>query len=137
MRRTRRGRRTGTAAAELALLAPFLALLFIGAVDYGRIFYYSITLENCARNGALYASDPVASAESSYTSLTKAAVADAPNLSPAPDVSSASGTDSAGHAYVEVTATYTFKTLTHYPGIPAATTISRTVRMDVAPVTPK
>jgi Flp pilus assembly protein TadG len=130
-------RRDGAAAVELALLAPFLAFLFVAAVDYGRVFYYSITLENCARNGALYASDPTNAAFSRYTSASDAALADASNLSPAPTVTSTSGTDSSGQAYVTVTVTWTFHTLTSYPGIPSSTTLSRSVRVNVAPAAPK
>jgi TadE-like protein len=33
-------------------------LIFMGAVDYSRVFYVSVTVANCARNGALYASNP-------------------------------------------------------------------------------
>jgi Flp pilus assembly protein TadG len=128
-------RRTGVAALELALLAPFLAFLFVAAVDYGRVFYYSVTLENCARAGALYASDPTNAAFSRYTSVSDAARADATNLSPAPTVTSSGGTDS-GQAYVTVTATWTFHTLTNYPGIPSSTTLSRSVRVNVAPAAP-
>src|SRR5262249_35313032 len=97
---------------------------------------YSITIENCARNGALYASDPIAAAQSSYATLSDAALSDAPNISPTPTVTSTSGTDASGRSYVDVTVTYTFTTLTSYPGIPSSTTISRTVRTDVAPTAP-
>ena len=50
--------RHAAAAAELAILLPFLAFAFVIAVDWSRIFYYSVIVTNCARNGALYASDP-------------------------------------------------------------------------------
>jgi len=132
----RNRRRKGAAVVELAILAPVLAFLFVAAVDFGRVFYYSVTLENCARNGAVYASDPTNAAFSRYTSLSDAATADAPNLSPAPNVTSASGTDASGQAYVTVTATWTFNTLTTYPGIPSSTTLSRSVRVNVTPAAP-
>jgi hypothetical protein len=41
----------------LAILLPLLTILFLIATDYARIFYCSLTLENCARNGALCASN--------------------------------------------------------------------------------
>jgi Flp pilus assembly protein TadG len=135
--RHKRARRDGIATLELAFLAPFLAFIFVAAVDYGRIFYYSLTIENCARQGALYASDPVVASQSTYSSISAAALADASNLSPTPTVSSSSGTDSSNRSYVDVTVTYTFTTLTNYPGIPSSTTISRTVRVDVAPTVPQ
>ena len=79
------------AAVELAVLLHFLAFIFIIAVDWARIFYYSQTVTNCARNGAIYCSDPLAQAGSPYASVTQAALADASDMSPAPTVTSASG----------------------------------------------
>jgi len=135
-KRRDRARRCAAASVELALLAPFLAFLFVAAVDYARLFYYSLTVANCARNGALYGSDAIAAAESPYTSIQNAALADASNLSPAPTISSTNGSDSSSNPYVEVTVTYPFTTIVNYPGIPHTTTISRTVRMRVAATVP-
>jgi Flp pilus assembly protein TadG len=134
--RTRCSRR-GAAIVELAVLLPLLAFLFVIAVDFGRVFYYSLTIENCARNGALYASDPFAASQSPYTNISQAALADAGNLQPPPTVTSTNGTDSSGNAYVEVTVSWTFTTLTNFPGVASNTNISRTVRMRVAPITPQ
>jgi Flp pilus assembly protein TadG len=120
------------AAVELACLLPFLAFLFVIAVDWARVFYYTLTVTNCARNGALYASDPVTQANSPYASISDAALADAANLSPAPTVTSAAGS-SDGSAYVEVTVTFPFATVTNFPGVPSNTSITRTVRMNIAP----
>jgi Flp pilus assembly protein TadG len=130
-------RRGGAATVELAVVLPFLAFLFVIAVDYGRIIYYSVVVENCARNGAVYASDPVAQSQSPYASLQEAALADAPDLSPPPTITSANGTDASGNAYVDVTATWTFQTITSYPGVQRSTTLRRTVRTQVAPLSPK
>jgi Flp pilus assembly protein TadG len=124
------------AAVELAFVLPLLAFLCVIAIDYGRVFYYSLTVVNCARNGALYASDPFAPTESPYTSLKQAALADAGNLTPAPTVTSTSGTDVVGNPYVAVTASYTFETITHFPGVPQSVTIVRTVQMRTEPVIP-
>jgi Flp pilus assembly protein TadG len=41
---------------ELALILPVLLLLFVAALDLGRLFYSSITLSNAAREGAMEAS---------------------------------------------------------------------------------
>jgi Flp pilus assembly protein TadG len=51
------GREAGAATVELAALLPFLCFLFVAAVDSARIFYDGITVQNCARNGACYASN--------------------------------------------------------------------------------
>jgi Flp pilus assembly protein TadG len=120
----------------LAILLPLLLFLFVIAIDYGRIFYFSLSVENCARSGAIYGSDPIAAAQSPYSSIQQAALAEAADLTPQPTVTSTKGTDSAGNPYVEVTAVWQFQTLTNYPGVPG-TTLSRTVRMRVAPTTPK
>ena len=131
------GRRPAVAAVELALLLPLLAFLLMICIDFGRVFYYSLTIENCARNGALYGSDPFEPAQSTYANITAAALADAGNLQPPPTVSSVNGTDALGSAYVEVTVSWTFAVLTNFPGIPTTTSITRTVRMQIQPVTPK
>lgn len=131
--------RRGAAAVELAVLLPFLAFLFVIAIDWARIFYYSITCTNCARNGALWAADPYAqqSGYSCYNSLASAALADAPNLNPAPTVTSTSGTDNSGNSYVAVSVTFPFQTISNFPGVPTTTSIVRTVQMDIAPSLPK
>lgn len=129
-------RRCGAAVAEFALLLPLLCFLFVVAIDFSRVFYYSVTITSCARNGALYASDPVAAAESPYTSTQQAALAEASGLSPQPTVSSATGTDADGHPSATVTVSYPFQTITNYPGIPATLTLTRSVQMRVAATVP-
>jgi len=128
--------RRGAAVVELAVLLPLLVLLFIGTVDFGRIFYFSLTLQNAARAGALYASDPETQHESPFASVQEAALADATNLDPQPTITQTSGTDGTGRNYVEVTASYTFDTITGFPGIPSTVDIRRTVRMYEAAMTP-
>ncbi|HBI42058.1 MAG TPA: hypothetical protein DDY78_04255 [Planctomycetales bacterium] len=125
-------RRPGAAAVELAVVSPFLVFLFVIAVDFGRIFYFSQTIENCARNGAIYGSN-LTTAQSPYSNIQQAALADAENLNPQPTVTSATGTDASGNAYVQVTVAWQFKTITTYPGVPSPVNLSRTVQMRVAP----
>jgi Flp pilus assembly protein TadG len=132
-------KRPGVAAVELAFLLPFLLFLFLITVDFGRVFYSSMTIATCARNGALWQCDPMARNESPYKTLEDAALADAFNLndpSNRPKVTSATGTDATGNAYVEVTVTCRFQSISSFPLIPADTTLSRTVRMPVAPAQP-
>ena len=128
--------RRGVAATELALLLPLLVFLFAIGVDWSRVFYYSVTIDNCARNGALYVSDPFAQIGSQYKNVTEAALADAPNISPPPTVTTASGVYK-GYNYIDCTVTYPFKTFTHVPGIPATTTLTRTVRVFTFADSPK
>jgi Flp pilus assembly protein TadG len=132
---TRKKSRRGAAAVELALMLPFLAFVFVIAVDWSRIFYFTAIVTSCARNGALYACDPVSQPSSPYANVTAAAVADAKDLSPAPTVTSTSGSDASG-SYVDVTVSYVFTTIAKFPGVPASTTLVRTVRMRTLPKTP-
>jgi Flp pilus assembly protein TadG len=135
----RRRTRAGTAAVEMALVLPVLAFLAVISIDFARVFYFSQTVANCARNGALYESDAYVKAESPYKTLEEATFADASNLNdPASPltVTRASGYDAAGRAYVEVTVHYTFKTITNFPGVPSKVTMHRTVRVAVAPPNP-
>jgi Flp pilus assembly protein TadG len=130
----RLGSRPGVAAVELAVLAPFLVFLFVIAVDFSRIFYFTQVIENCARKGALYLSDPKAPANNLYANVQQAALGpDSTPLSPQPTVTSGNGTDAAGNAYVSATVTWTFSTITKFPGVPSSLTISRTVQMRSAP----
>ncbi len=121
---------------ELAILLPLLIFLFVVAVDFARIFYFSVTLTDCARAGAMYASDPTVSGESAFASAEAAALADATNLSPPPTITTSNGVDGAGRPYVEVTAAYTFRTITGFPGVPNQVNLTRKVRMNVSASSP-
>jgi hypothetical protein len=134
-RTTRRAVDRGAAAAELALLLPFLGTMFLATIDFARLFYHYNIVTNCARNGGVYASDPFEANESPYANSTDAAQADASNLSPQPTVSTSSGSDSYG-SYMDVTVSYPFQTLCTYPGLSNPITLSRTVRVRVAPTMP-
>lgn len=112
-------------------MLPLLAFLFVITVDYGRVFYYSQVIENCARKGAIYACDAVTSSQSPYASAQAAALADATNLNPQPTVTSTNGTDASGNPYVQVTVNWTFTTATSFPGVPNSVNLSRTVQMRV------
>jgi Flp pilus assembly protein TadG len=126
-------RRRGVASAELAVVLSTLMVICLATCDYARCIFASVTVANCARNGALYQCDPAFAATTSYATLQAAVQADAGNLSPAPTGSSTTSTDTNGNKYVAVTVTYPFQCLINYPGIPDSFTISRTVSMAVAP----
>jgi Flp pilus assembly protein TadG len=147
----RRPRRAGTATVELALLLPFLCFLFAVSVDFARLFYFAVTVQNCARNGAYYASNYpntsyVYNDIYGYTSLNDAVLRDASNLSPAPTYQVAYSSSPSGPfnltsepsttAYVQVTVNWQFQSLTGYPGVPKTVNISRTAVMQVAPAMP-
>src|SRR5690348_10075006 len=90
--------RRAAAAVELAILLPTLVLLFVIAMDFCRVFYYYSVVTSCARNGAVYATDPTSAASSPYytttngsydyaASVTKAAKADSAEFGPQMTVS--------------------------------------------------
>ena len=47
--------RRGSAAAEMALVSPLLAVLMIGSVELGNFFYNEHILMKAVRDGARYA----------------------------------------------------------------------------------
>jgi Flp pilus assembly protein TadG len=53
--RRRRLRSKGTAAVELALIAPMLLLLFAGVIDFGRVYHDEIALSGAVAAAADYA----------------------------------------------------------------------------------
>jgi Flp pilus assembly protein TadG len=134
--RSQRTRR-GAAVVEVALLLPLLCLLFLGTIDFCRVFYYSLTVNNCARNGAMYGSADASHAVNG-DGIATAAKLDAvslPNYAELMQVSSSPDNPSSP-TYVDVTVTYPFSTITRYPGIPSRMNLSRSVRMSVVPATP-
>ena len=143
IRSNMRQRRRGTASAEFAMVAPFLAFILLIVVDLCRIFFAYNTVTNSARNGALWASDPLANgtvtpSQSPYTSVQDAALADANNLNPAltaANITQTTGDDGQGNATVVVTVQYPFKLMTSFLGFGTAN-LSRQVTMRVSPVTP-
>jgi Flp pilus assembly protein TadG len=131
-----RAPRRAAAAVEFALLLPFLCFAFLAAVDFARVSYFAIAVSNCARNSALYGSADQAHALDA-AGIAAAARQDALNLDPT-QLGVASSTDSStSPTYVQVTVTYPFTTIAHYPGIPGRVGLSRTVRMSVVPATPQ
>ncbi len=128
--------RPGVAAVELALLLPLLCTLFVIALDFARIFYFTMVVTNCARSGAIYGSQNPTTAND-QSGISAAAGQDAGNLL-RQNLSVVSATNSStSPTYVSVTVTYPFATITNYPGISRYTSLSRTVLMTVTPLTPQ
>jgi len=48
-------RDAGQSLVEFALLVPILLIVFLGAADVGRLFFYTSMISNAAREGAIYA----------------------------------------------------------------------------------
>jgi Flp pilus assembly protein TadG len=114
------------AAVEFAMLLPVLMILGAGAIDFCRVFHYTVTITDCALSGAIYLSN-VNGATSPYSDVTSAALAEANGISPTPQVTGATITDADGHTAVTCKVTYTFQPLclACFAAIP----LSRTVQM--------
>ena len=61
---------------ELAVVLPLLVFLFVVGMDYARVFQATVVVTNCARNGAMYASDSNLANLSNYESLEEAVIRD-------------------------------------------------------------
>jgi Flp pilus assembly protein TadG len=111
-----RDTRRGAAAVELALLLPVLVFCSMMSVDFARVAYVQVTLQNCARNGALYAfytgmnTVNKAGILVPYSSLNTAVQADAPPYMVNDASFSVVATSPAlsTNNYVTVTVTYAF-----------------------------
>jgi hypothetical protein len=146
--------RPGAAAAELALLLPFLVSLGLFATDFARALYYTITIENAVNNGALFGGQVFDNQNQQWignqqywqgpngqlVSQEKVATElDGSSLNPAladSNVTVTSSNDADGNPVNIVTITYTFSTIVPYPGIPSPVQIVRTAQVRVAPAKP-
>jgi Flp pilus assembly protein TadG len=130
----RGGAHSGAAAVELAVVLPILVFLSMASVDFARVAYVQVALQNCARNGALYEfySKAGFSLPAGWTSLSAAASADAPtNLTV---TASATAAGSASNNTVTVTVTATFNPIAlpsmhGLPSLPGTITLSQSATM--------
>ncbi len=137
----RREPRRGMAAVELAFLLPLLVFAAMAAVDFARVAYAQVILQNCARNGALYefykaAGYPV---PSGWTSLSQAVQADAGSLT----VTLPSGIGNFGNPYSPEASTNNYVTVAvqcdfplltlgsngSFPGISGTVTLTQSAAM--------
>jgi hypothetical protein len=133
----RKAARRGTAAVELAMLLPFLIFLSMATVDFARLAYVQVTLQNCARNGALYEFNTQAglAVPSGWTSLSTAVQADGGSLTV---TATATSPESSTNNSVTVTATATYQlialpALRGFSSLPGSTTLSQSATMPYPP----
>jgi len=139
----------GTQLIEMAMLSPFLVALALGATDFARAAYWSITVANAARTGAQYAIQ--SESHSNKTALIQAAGQnDATDISGSVTVTTSRTCNCPGltatttctptpicsggvskEMYVTVTATRAFTTLVDYPGLPHTVNLIRTAILRV------
>jgi Flp pilus assembly protein TadG len=114
----------GQSLIEFALILPVLAMLFLGAVDLTRAFYYYIVLENATREAArvlidypyqfddsIACSAAVREAQS-YVALTCSGGSPTITISPAVDLTANPPHRVPGRKPITVTATTTFTPIT-------------------------
>lgn len=134
---TNRVPRRGVAAVELAIVLPILLFFFLVALDFGRVYYGSMTSSNCARNGAMYESysrPAGAPQEFPYADMRQAAAADGTNLggmNPSNDIAL-----TAANGKVSITVTHRFRTVTNFFNLPNPVNVPRSVVMKEVPVVP-
>jgi Flp pilus assembly protein TadG len=129
-------RQRGAAALEFAVLLPFLLLMVVAGVDFARVYYYHLTLNNAARNGAVYASSHPDRAVNTE-GIKQVVLDDTKNFTPDPTVSSNTTMDAYGTMFVTVTASWDFYTVIDYPGMSPRYTLTQSVEMRVANKAPK
>lgn len=143
--------RRGAVTVELALLAPVLAFMLVGAIDFGNYIYQKMQLQNASRAGAQFAvqssSDPfdsaaidavvrAASALDAGTSVTVGAFCgcDDGTESTPTSLGACDGSCAGGdfpRLSVRVTVSNTFSTLFPYPGIPDTLTLQGQTSLQV------
>ncbi len=103
-----RATRQGAAIAELAFALPILLVVFAFTIDFGRVYYYTQIVADCARNGAMYASHIDLREHSAFESAEEAALAGTTNLTPKPTVTTQIVRDRTGRdmAVVRVKSTF-------------------------------
>jgi Flp pilus assembly protein TadG len=143
---------------ELALMLPLTFVLFIGILDFGRVFYAAMSISHAARAGAQYgAQSNITSGDFGGMQQAALAAGDVSGASVgacrycrcadgtgpcstcgagADDCSAGSGclgacSSDAPQIYVQVTVDETFTTLFPYPGLPRTADLNRraTVRV--------
>lgn len=146
----------GGAMLEFAVLIPVVGLILVGAADFGRSFYHSVTLSNAAETGAFYGAQNVI-LSGHYEEAAQAARNDARDVgtisasadrfcacgpAPAPGdpwpsgaiVSCTTGTCpgyGAPRVYARCQVQKTFNTLVNWPGAPDLFSVRRDVYMRV------
>lgn len=62
---------SGQAIVEFAIVLPILLIILCGIIDFGWVFYNMLSLENCTRDGARYATVNAGNSECVLMTETK------------------------------------------------------------------
>jgi Flp pilus assembly protein TadG len=127
------GRERGASLVEFGLMLPFLTLLLLGVMDYGRALYVNVEVSNAAYTGALYGTQNY----SDTTGMQNAALGDAPDITSITATAAygcecSDGSNAVAGCssqptcsvnvvnYVQVTTAATYKPMFPWPGVPAS-----------------
>lgn len=119
-------RQRAQALVELAIALPLLVLLMLGAVDYGRVFFYFQEVESAAAAGAQIGcmSSNNAANSSLISSNALLQLTDMTNFSP-------TVTNTIVGSNLSVTVTATFRPFIAWPFLPTNVPMQRTVQMRI------
>ena len=135
----------GMIVVELAMVAPLLMLMMVGAADFSRVFYHAIEVSNASGTSAFYGSGSTVRAAStavieeiaqedagdlSGVTVTSSSFCDCPdNTTGLSGAVSCVDTTCAGfglpRVYSRVTVQQSFELLIPWPGVPNPVTLSR------------
>jgi Flp pilus assembly protein TadG len=122
----KRGRKSGVAATEFALICPMVILFSLACMDFGRISFYAETVSNAARAGAevgatrQFTSDTVSMWKSKVQDAVQQEMQHLPNFQNSDLVTTLTTiNDIDGVVHVTVDLTYPFRTAVAWPGLPA------------------
>jgi Flp pilus assembly protein TadG len=135
-------REQGASLVEFGLMLPFLTLLLLGVIDFGRAYYMQVEVSNAAYTGALYGTQNPTDA----TGMQNAATGDAADITGMSAtatygcecsdgsnvVASCTSQPSCGVNvvnYVRVTTSATYKTMFPWPGIPSSISLGGSARL--------
>src|SRR5687768_3447549 len=110
--------RRAIAAAEMAVVMPFVVLMFVGAVDFCRVFRDAQIVQSSAQSGSFYASGTARrNAETSAEEAAReAALREGASLRPPLKAEQIAVTFTSTTA--TVTVSYPYRTFVRYPGLP-------------------
>ena len=137
---------------EVAVAIPMLLLLFLGVVEFGRVWYLQNETEGAAQAGAIYGTQN----PTDTTGMQTVAKDNAPDVSSAGDVTGfkvssswgcecSDGTNASASCstypsctvnavdYATVTVSGTYKPFFTFPGLPSSIPLSASVTMRGAP----
>lgn len=136
----------GAAIVEFALAVPLLLLLTMGAIDFGRAFYQSVTISHAAETGAFYgAQNNITSghdtqmtqmarddaADVGTVTVTSTRVCKCPNGTVVDCVAGTCTGYGAPRVYVSCDVQKNFNVLTNFPKVPDLFAVRRKVFMRV------